>query len=64
MVLLRHLLAIAILPFGVAVAVPLWIGRRFGVQPALERRFGAAYVEYRRNVPRVRPRLRPWSAPP
>ena len=27
----------------------------------LERRFGESYREYRRNVPRFLPRLRPWS---
>lgn len=32
---LRHLLSIAILPFTVAVLVPLWIARRFGVEPTL-----------------------------
>jgi protein-S-isoprenylcysteine O-methyltransferase Ste14 len=30
-------------------------------EPQLERRFGAAYVEYCRNVPRIVPRLRPWT---
>lgn len=30
-------------------------------EPQLERRFGAEYVEYRLNVPRLIPRLRPWS---
>jgi protein-S-isoprenylcysteine O-methyltransferase Ste14 len=29
-------------------------------EPGLERRFGEAYREYRRHVPRVFPRLRPW----
>ena len=29
-------------------------------EPMLERRFGAAYVEYCRHVPRVIPRVRPW----
>jgi protein-S-isoprenylcysteine O-methyltransferase Ste14 len=33
--LLRHLLAIAILPFTVAVLVPLWIARRYAITPAL-----------------------------
>lgn len=31
-------------------------------EPQLERRFGAAYRDYCRNVPRVLPRLRPWIA--
>jgi len=30
-------------------------------EPQLERRFGAAYLEYCRHVPRVVPRLRPWN---
>ena len=30
-------------------------------EPGLERRFGAAYDEYRANVPRWLPRLRPWE---
>jgi protein-S-isoprenylcysteine O-methyltransferase Ste14 len=33
--LLRHLLAIALLPFTVAVLIPLWIARRSGVALAL-----------------------------
>ena len=32
---LRHLLSIALLPFSVAVLVPLWIARRYGVEPGL-----------------------------
>jgi protein-S-isoprenylcysteine O-methyltransferase Ste14 len=35
--LLRHLLAIAILPFTVAVLVPVWIAQRYGVEPGLGR---------------------------
>lgn len=35
MIWLRHLLAVAILPFTVAVLVPLWIGRRYGVDLSL-----------------------------
>ena len=30
-------------------------------EPGLRRRFGAAYLEYCRHVPRVFPRTRPWS---
>ena len=33
--LLRHLLSIALLPFSIAVLVPLWIARRNGIMPAL-----------------------------
>ncbi|HKQ86530.1 MAG TPA: isoprenylcysteine carboxylmethyltransferase family protein [Candidatus Acidoferrales bacterium] len=29
-------------------------------EPQLSRRFGASYEEYRRNVPRFVPRLKPW----
>ena len=32
---LRHLLSIAILPFSVAVLIPLWIAARYDVAPAL-----------------------------
>jgi len=35
MMWLRHLLSIALLPFTVAVLVPLWIARRYGVEPLL-----------------------------
>ena len=35
MMLLRHLLSIALLPFSVAVLVPFWIARRYGVEAAL-----------------------------
>ena len=32
-------------------------------EPQLRRRFGEAYEEYARNVPRLIPRLRPWIGP-
>lgn len=35
MMWLRHLLSIAILPFTVAVLVPVWIARRYHVEPSL-----------------------------
>lgn len=35
--LLRHLLAIAVLPFTVIVLVPVWIAQRYTVAPALGR---------------------------
>ena len=40
-VLLRHLLSIAILPFTVAVVVPVWLARRNGVEVSL----GATSIE-------------------
>jgi len=33
--LIRHIVAIALLPFTVAVLVPIWIARRYPVSPAL-----------------------------
>jgi protein-S-isoprenylcysteine O-methyltransferase Ste14 len=38
-----------------AVVIP------FFEEPQLRRRFGAAYAEYTQNVPRLIPRLRPWT---
>ena len=32
-------------------------------EPGLEERFGESYRQYKMNVPRWIPRLRPWSAP-
>lgn len=32
-------------------------------EPTLRRRFGSSYDEYRTNVPRWWPRLRPWAGP-
>ena len=47
----------ALIFFGInAVYIPLL------EEPQLESRFGDSYVEYRRNVPRLIPRLRPWEA--
>jgi protein-S-isoprenylcysteine O-methyltransferase Ste14 len=30
-------------------------------EPGLEKRFGLEYVEYKKNVPRWIPRLKPWN---
>jgi len=35
---------------------------RLSEEPALERRFGEEYAEYKANVPRWMPRLKPWKA--
>ena len=43
--LLRHLLAIALLPFTVVVLVPYWIARRYGVAPALGGSAGPVSVQ-------------------
>jgi protein-S-isoprenylcysteine O-methyltransferase Ste14 len=32
----------------------------YSEEPGLEKRFGAEYVEYKQNVPRWIPRIRPW----
>jgi protein-S-isoprenylcysteine O-methyltransferase Ste14 len=36
---------------------------RFYEEPALLKKFGADYEEYRRNVPGWMPRIRPWNKP-
>jgi protein-S-isoprenylcysteine O-methyltransferase Ste14 len=41
MMLLRHLLAIVALPLTVIVLVPVWIARRYGVEP----RLGSSLIE-------------------
>ena len=41
-------------------AVPVVAFVRLYEEPALTRKFGAAYEEYRQNVPRWLPRLTPW----
>ena len=33
----------------------------FSEEPGLEKRFGQEYIEYKRNVPRWIPRLKPWQ---
>lgn len=43
--LLRHLLAIAILPFPVAVLVPIWIAKANGVAPTLGRSAGPVFLQ-------------------
>jgi protein-S-isoprenylcysteine O-methyltransferase Ste14 len=32
----------------------------FSEEPGLEKRFGQEYIEYKNNVPRWIPRLKPW----
>jgi len=41
-------------------AVPVAAFVRFEEEPALARKFGAEYEDYRANVPRWLPRLAPW----
>ncbi len=43
--LIRHLLAIAILPFTVTVLVPVWMARRCGVEFTLGRSAGPAVLQ-------------------
>ncbi len=37
-----------------------WLYFIFSEEPGLEKRFGEAYREYKKNVPRWIPRLKPW----
>jgi protein-S-isoprenylcysteine O-methyltransferase Ste14 len=43
--LIRHLLSIAILPFTIAVLVPIWIARPSGVTPALGQDAGEIAIQ-------------------
>ena len=43
--LLRHLLAITVLPLTVTVLVPLWIANRYGIEPELGRSGGALLLQ-------------------
>jgi protein-S-isoprenylcysteine O-methyltransferase Ste14 len=58
LLLSRPHLAWALTFLGInAVYIPLF------EEPQLEHRFGAAYRDYCRHVPRLLPRLRPWLGP-
>lgn len=45
MTFLRHLFAIAVLPFTVTILVPLWIARRYGIPVALGGSAGAGALQ-------------------
>jgi protein-S-isoprenylcysteine O-methyltransferase Ste14 len=45
MMILRHLVAVAVLPFTVAVLVPTWIARSYGVEPRLDLSAGPLLLE-------------------
>jgi protein-S-isoprenylcysteine O-methyltransferase Ste14 len=45
MLLLRHLLSFAILPFTMAVLIPWWIARQAGVTPALAQSAGELAIQ-------------------
>jgi protein-S-isoprenylcysteine O-methyltransferase Ste14 len=49
--------------YGIGVVVLFWAFTRWYEQPALARRFGEEFTEYRRSVPAWWPRLRPWHQP-
>ncbi|MGH4022946.1 MAG: methyltransferase family protein [Pseudonocardiaceae bacterium] len=51
-----------LLIYGAAGAIPVVTFVRCYEEPTLARTFGAEYEQYRRNVPRWLPRLRPWRA--
>jgi protein-S-isoprenylcysteine O-methyltransferase Ste14 len=50
-----------LLGYAAAVWITTAAFARWYEEPALARRFGAQYEEYRRSVPAWRPRRRPWS---
>ena len=45
LVVIRHLLSIAALPFMVAVVIPIWLARRYGLQPALAGTFAQVMTQ-------------------
>ncbi|MBO1266641.1 methyltransferase family protein [Arthrobacter cavernae] len=45
-------------------AIPIAAFVRFYEEPALTRKFGPEYVQFKENVPRWLPRLTPWRQPP
>ena len=45
MMLLRHLLAIALLPLTVTVLVPIWIGQRYGIAPTIGSSAGSVLLQ-------------------
>lgn len=52
---------LVLLAYGVLVAAATASFARWYEEPALRRRFGAAYEAYRRAVPAWWPRRRPWN---
>jgi protein-S-isoprenylcysteine O-methyltransferase Ste14 len=57
--------AILFTSYGIAVLAALNFAINtvyfiFSEEPGLEKRFGAEYIEYKQNVPRWIPRLKPW----
>lgn len=50
MPLLRHLLAIAVLPFTVTILIPAWIATRYGIVPALARAAGPLLMQLSGSV--------------
>lgn len=62
-VLIGEAIAIASLPILIWAILVFVINTAYFIwseEPGLEKRFGAEYVEYKKNVPRWLPRLRPW----
>lgn len=52
-----------LLGYAIGVAVAFWSFARWYEQPALTKRFGEEFEQYRRSVPGWWPRLRPWRQP-
>jgi protein-S-isoprenylcysteine O-methyltransferase Ste14 len=54
----------AILFWFILFTVVNYIYFIIGEEPELEKRFGQDYIEYKKNVPRLLPRRKPWSQKP
>lgn len=55
--------SIAIFIWSILFAIINMIYIPLSEEPGLERRFGEDYLQYKQNVPRWIPRLRPWQLP-
>ncbi|NOH11278.1 MAG: isoprenylcysteine carboxylmethyltransferase family protein [Chloroflexi bacterium] len=55
--------SLPIIYFVTAVFVLHWVYIPFSEERGLEARFGEEYLEYKRNVPRWIPQLKPWQPP-
>ena len=55
--------SVRVLEYGIAVWVGFFLFVVIYEEPTLQRSIGSEYEEFRTNVPRWIPRLRPWRRP-